>query len=583
MIETTAVANQLSSPRTAYCINPDCSRRCSQSLTERQCLYCGTTLRLNDRYIPLALLTETRQAETVRVYDLKAKTERVLKILIDPLPRTVELLQQMAEALAEVRCTGLPRVEPDGYFQVLVKTPQPQWLRCLVMEHIEGISLQDMMRQHPNGCSEAWVIDWLKQGVAALQQLHDRQVIHQNLKPANLLLRRATNQIVLIGVGGNIKPVQPTPTNRYDLPAAVSQSYLPPEQLRGGEVTPAADFFALGQIGIYLLTGQHPVQLKHSKTAKSRWRDSSVGRGGKQVRVSPGLADLLDRMVHSNPGQRPSAAEIMACLKQLSPQTTRLLGSALHPAIPRHRVQPNATARWNQLNQGLGELKHALHVINTAANWFLQSCSLLVLTIVAASLGGAVGSAIGFWLAYYSPIAGSIHHLLSHTIPLGPSTLVTIQPAILVFVLAGYGTVWGLMKNHRLAQLPRPWLPGTIASLGYGLAWLSWQWGSASETTGHAFGRMGTIAALSLALEMGFGRYLLPRLLAAGIGTFLTLTAVIGSNIWKPATLLLLFPFPGEVFRPTSLSPLWEGVIFQILVAAIASFWIQISDNGAER
>lgn len=570
------MVNKPSLARTAHCINPDCSRRFAQSLTERQCLYCGTTLRINQRFIPLQLLTETRYAETFLVYDLKAKTERVLKILTDPAPRTLELFQQMAEALAELRCANLPRVELEDYFQVLVRTPQPQWLRCLVMEKIEGISLQNIVQEHSKGCKETWVIDWLTQGASALQQLHDRQVIHQNLKPTNFLLRQATNQVVLIGFGGSAKPIQPTQATRHPgLPSAVAQSYMAPEQLRGGALAPAVDVYALGQIGIYLLTGQHPIRLKHSKTGKLHWRDG--------VQVSSGLADLLDRMVQSNPSLRPAAAEVTACLKRLAPQATRLLGSMVQPSRPRSTFQPSATAGWSQFHKALSDTRHSLHVINDAANWLLHGCSLLIFTIALASLGGALGAATGFWLAYYSPLSGSIDQLLSHAILIRPNVLVTIQPAILVFVLAGYGSVWGLMKNPSLANLPRPWLPGTVASLGYGLAWLSWQWGSATETTVFACSKMATIAALSLALEVGLGRYLLMRLMAAGIGTFFTLTALMSANVWKPATLLLLFPFPGEAFRPVTASPFWESVIFHLLLAAIASFWLQISDGGAER
>ena len=49
-----------------------------------------------------------------------------------------------------------------------------------------------------------------------------------------------------------------------------------PEQIRGGNVGPAADFYALGRTMIELLTGKYPSELEDSLTGKLRWRNYRV-------------------------------------------------------------------------------------------------------------------------------------------------------------------------------------------------------------------------------------------------------------------------------------------------------------------
>ena len=121
-------------------------------------------------------------------------------------------------------------------------------------------SLSDWLRQHGQAglLSPQDVAHFVGQAASALQHAHDRQIIHQDVKPSNFLLRQR----------------QETPT-RSDLlladfgiacfstaTASASQSirgtptYMAPEQWEGHPV-PATDQYALAVMVYELLTGLH--------------------------------------------------------------------------------------------------------------------------------------------------------------------------------------------------------------------------------------------------------------------------------------------------------------------------------------
>ncbi|MFN9940668.1 MAG: protein kinase domain-containing protein, partial [bacterium] len=111
----------------------------------------------------------------------------------------------------------------------------------------------------------------------------------------NALLQ--AEQLVLIDFGGAKQFSggilrSPSPSTRL-----FSSGYSPPEQITGGNVGPAADFYALGRTMIELLTGKYPQELEDPITGELNWR--------KWCNVNIQLADLLDEMIQADVRSRP--------------------------------------------------------------------------------------------------------------------------------------------------------------------------------------------------------------------------------------------------------------------------------------
>jgi WD40 repeat protein/DNA-binding SARP family transcriptional activator len=136
--------------------------------------------------------------------------------------------------------------EPGGAFLVM------RWLR-------RG-SLQQALQRGPWHLAPA--VQLMQQVTAALHVAHRQGIIHQDLKPANILLDDAGNAYLsdfgmatLMGPLGAL--VQPLPAAEADDPSG-SLGYLSPESIQQRPVTAATDIYSLGVVVYELLTAQHP-------------------------------------------------------------------------------------------------------------------------------------------------------------------------------------------------------------------------------------------------------------------------------------------------------------------------------------
>ncbi|MEC4986662.1 MAG: serine/threonine-protein kinase, partial [Oscillatoria sp. PMC 1076.18] len=319
-------------PASIHCINPNCPRPYPQSGNNKFCDRCGTPLHLRSRYLPLKSLGSGGFAKIFTVWDIQTETELVLKVLTTNSEKAIKLFAQEATVLASLHHPGVPKVHPKGYFQI--QTPEGQ-LYCLVMEKITGQTLEDILEKYPQGCPEAWVQNWFSQAVTILHQLHRRKIIHRDIKPSNLMLRNPasissiTNQtkLVLIDFGG---AKQIGRRKRKDTSTRLfSTGYSPPEQIAGGQVTPATDFYALGQTAIELLTGKHPSELEDPLTGDLKWRHL--------VKVNPNFANLLDDLIQLDIQKRPATArEIQQRFAKIKP-----------------RKRQNKKVTWTEIKQNL--------------------------------------------------------------------------------------------------------------------------------------------------------------------------------------------------------------------------------------
>ncbi|UBF29163.1 tetratricopeptide repeat protein [Kovacikia minuta CCNUW1] len=162
----------------------------------------------------------------------------------------------------------------------------------LVQELIEGKLLnQEIEAGKP--WAEAQVIDLLKEILSVLTFVHQQNVIHRDIKPSNLMRRDRDSRIVLIDFGAVKQASTPFANSTANPTMTISigtQGYMPKEQL-GGSPRFSSDIYAVGMIGIQVLTGLRPQRLDEDPvTSEITWHDLAPT-------VSPELAAILDQMV----------------------------------------------------------------------------------------------------------------------------------------------------------------------------------------------------------------------------------------------------------------------------------------------
>jgi len=169
----------------------------------------------------------------------------------------------------------------------------------VVMEWVEGFDLANVLRQNPQGVSPRQVADWLRQLAGALDYLHQRGVVHRDLKPGNLLLEEGRIKLGDFGLAKQIWPISGGPHSE----CVGTVHYMAPEVARG-QYGPASDVYSLAVLAYELLCGQVPfpgetpaeVLMKHLVEAPRLERVSTV------------LQPLFDRALAKDPARRPTTA-----------------------------------------------------------------------------------------------------------------------------------------------------------------------------------------------------------------------------------------------------------------------------------
>ncbi|MBW4477721.1 MAG: serine/threonine protein kinase [Tolypothrix brevis GSE-NOS-MK-07-07A] len=543
-----------------HCINPDCQRPYPQLWGQKFCNSCGGPLQLLNRYIPLERLGSGGFAQIYTVWDEKTQTEKVLKVLVENSPKALELFTQEAAVLSSLRHPGVPKVDNDGNFQINLFNPQPRQLPCLVMEKIDGLTLEEILEQYPQGCPEKLVLSWLTQAVEILQELHKRQILHRDIKPSNLMLRTfaattllnqgggGESRLVLIDFGGakqfNEKILQGAGSTRL-----FSSGYSPPEQVIGGNVGPGTDFYALGRTMIELLTGKYPPKLEDPQTGELRWR------GG--INLNPELADLLSEMVEEDVRSRPASSTII--LKRLA--------QIYQPP------QPDFFAKIIQAIQqalagGMQALsKTTLFIVQTIFRVF-GACVMTIWTMVLTCIGAGVGTIAGYILAYHTILGSRVSAVVSQRLlGLIPNTNHFFGSEILLFAAAGLGTAWGLTLAGGFGQQRRFVVASMMGIIGYGFSWLMLQLITPQDGI-EASAISILIAVFVLTLGLGLRTHHIVYAAIASFGTAIVFA------------LLISFGFSPTAFLFHNTPNQWSlllTILFFSLAGLFVSFWLAVS------
>ena len=120
---------------------------------------------------------------------------------------------------------------------------------ALIMSYIPGPTLEQIVEKV--GKMEPETVAWISDRILnALMYLHHHGVIHGDIKPQNIIIQPATHSVVLVDFGlAMVKPVSSTKAIGY------TPTFSSPEQIAGKTLLPASDYYSLGMLMVYALTG----------------------------------------------------------------------------------------------------------------------------------------------------------------------------------------------------------------------------------------------------------------------------------------------------------------------------------------
>lgn len=222
-----------------------------------------------------------------------------------PRPAEVADADTWQDLVVEARSRGL--VEHPG-FQRMWDARLEEKVPHLVMEYVEGPGLASVIEQRSLTTDDVVLLGL--QLAASLRYLHRQGLVHLNVSPSNVVIREG--RAVLLNLGGTTPIGQRRPVGR----APGASSFVAPEVQHGHEVSAASDTFALG-VTLYEALVRAPATPKSDPDPPAPPQEVPTLRSvPPQVsQMSPSLADLVLRMLSSEPQRRPDDDTLMRLLR----------------------------------------------------------------------------------------------------------------------------------------------------------------------------------------------------------------------------------------------------------------------------
>lgn len=131
-----------------------------------------------------------------------------------------------------------------------------------VMDYVDGESLSARVKS-VGTLSERDAVGYIKQVAAALEHIHEQQIMHLDVKPGNIMVRTKGDHAILIDFGLSKHYDSESGEATSTTPVGVSHGFAPMEQYQVGGVStfsPETDIYSLGATLYYLVTGNVPPQ-----------------------------------------------------------------------------------------------------------------------------------------------------------------------------------------------------------------------------------------------------------------------------------------------------------------------------------
>lgn len=253
---------------------------------------------LGNRYFIRSILGEGGTSTVYLCGDLKLMGKNWVVKEVKSTAETAEQFIAEAKILARLDHPNLPKIA--DYFP-----PDRNGFSYLVMEYMQGLTLQEMFEQNGYRLPTAKIVKYALQLSDLLQYLHEfpeNPIIYRDLKPANVIIDvQDTVQLIDFGIARDYKSGKIADTVQIG-----TIGFAAPEQFAGLQTDHRTDLFSLGATIYYLASGG-----KYHYTTQKPLSEVSAG-------VSDDFARIVERLLMSDPEERyQSAAQLKRDLSGL--------------------------------------------------------------------------------------------------------------------------------------------------------------------------------------------------------------------------------------------------------------------------
>lgn len=244
---------------------------------------------------------------------------------------------------------------------------QPEEVLCIVMEYCPDGDVFGNLKKRLNNekgpYPDTHVVDWLIHILFALHYLHERNILHRDLKLQNLFLtpakvldpvdsRRSAVKLGDFGVARILTDSSQLAQTQIGTPY-----YMSPELFRSMPYNHKSDMWALGCVLQEMLTGKHAFQASSLsalalKVLRSERRPLESNSHGP---INPELKQIVDSLLTPDPQQRPDARSILH-LSLIRPRIKKSLDVLIRSAPPELSKLSERIVNAQAIKLGLGAL-----------------------------------------------------------------------------------------------------------------------------------------------------------------------------------------------------------------------------------
>ena len=208
----------------------------------------------------------------------------------------------------------------------------------IVMPRYQGKPLSELIAQGPLPLGDALRI--VEDLAGALAEAHDHDIIHRDVKPANIIIDQNGRPILLdFGLAKLSTQTQLTKTGT----TLGTLAYMAPEQAVGSELDGRADLFSLGVILYELVTGDRPFGGEHDAAVLySIAHQAAPPLASHDPNLPSALQKIFDRVLAKEPTDRyRTMHDFKEAIRELRPEPQMASGRS-----SRRRSRPRSRPRW---------------------------------------------------------------------------------------------------------------------------------------------------------------------------------------------------------------------------------------------